>query len=199
MLRFAHLASLAAAFAACLVVSVPTGSGGVGPSSFGPTRAPSTTTSTTSTVTTSTSSATSACGSGPAIVAVTSGTPVSGYSLAGGVGTPILVSGTSYYPYSFGQSISRQGAADNCLNVAYFNLHDNGNSYVPISWDVGRELTMDWDGSSSVIQTRNNTQWGVQSWFLACAEQGYWAVYLQTGKDTPSGETCYLTQLQTTN
>ncbi|KAG9042653.1 hypothetical protein FS837_010592 [Tulasnella sp. UAMH 9824] len=196
MFKLSHIVPLAAAFAAYLVGSVPTGSGGVDPSSFGPTPEPSTTTSTTSTVTTATSSATSACGSGPAIVAITSGTPVTGYSLQGNVGTPVLTPGTHYYPYTFGSYISLQGGADNCLNTAYFNLHSNGNSYVPISWDIGRKLTLDWNGASTVIQTRNGTQWGVQSWFLTCKEQGYWAVYLQTGSDTPSGETCYLTQLQ---
>ncbi|KAG8909048.1 hypothetical protein FRC01_007178 [Tulasnella sp. 417] len=198
MFKLVHLASLAAAFAACFVVSVPTGSGGVDPSSFGPTPSPSTTTSETSSVTTATSSATSACGSGPAIVAITSGTPVTGFSLQGNVGTPILTSGTHYYPYTFGSYISLQGGADNCLNTAYFNLHAAGNSYIPISWDIGRKLTLDWDGASSVIQTRNHTQWGVQSWFLTCKEQGNWVVYLQTGTDTPSGETCYSTQLQAT-
>ncbi|KIO26605.1 hypothetical protein M407DRAFT_234834 [Tulasnella calospora MUT 4182] len=195
MLNFIHLASLAATFTASIVGSVPTGSGGVDPSAFGPTPAPSVTTSTSSTVTTATSSTASSCGSGPAIVAITSGTPVTGYSLAGGG----LVSSVYHYPTTFAQFISRIMDSSNCLNVFYFNLHDNGNSYIPTSWDAQRKLTLDWDGSSSVIQTRNHTQWGVQSWFLACEQQGYWTVYLQTGTDTPPGENCCLTQLGATD
>jgi len=73
----------------------------------------------------------------------------------------------------------------------YLNIGTNTASYLPLSLD-STSTTTAWALEGDTIITATGSQYGRQLNFLVCpsATSGYYDLYLQTGSDTPSGQTC---------
>ncbi|KAG8946396.1 hypothetical protein FRC04_011842 [Tulasnella sp. 424] len=86
-----------------------------------------------------------------------------------------------------------------CQVKDFLNVHADATSpaasYKPLQFDLGTPISDYW--SSVRLSVTSASPWGAESWFLACPTSvaGEYLVYLQTGTDVPSGQTCALTQL----
>ncbi|KAG8971393.1 hypothetical protein FRC05_011072 [Tulasnella sp. 425] len=177
-----------------------------------PTTSPKSTTTTTPTKTTTTSS-TVACYTNlptfsPAPVrANTANTAVTGlYLHRRSDGKAVLnknIAGIPLYWTSPGTiallEASLTGDGKPCQVKDFLNVHADGTSpaasYKPLQFDLGTPISDYW--SSVRLSVTSASPWGAQSWFLACPTSvtNEYLVYLQTGTDVPSGQTCALTQL----
>ena len=92
--------------------------------------------------------------------------------------------------FTIGSTISLGGAEGGTL---YLNLNSSGTtSYKPLSLDAVATTT-DWGLEGDTIITTDPRQLN----FLACAtnDASFYDVYLQTGSDTPTGDSCSLATL----
>ncbi|KAF2843562.1 hypothetical protein M501DRAFT_994527 [Patellaria atrata CBS 101060] len=74
----------------------------------------------------------------------------------------------------------------------FLNIGAASTSYKPLSFGASGNTTA-WGLEGDTIITTQGSSYGRQLNFLACARSGasgYYDVYLQTGSDTPSGQTC---------
>ncbi|KAG8956116.1 hypothetical protein FRC00_005062 [Tulasnella sp. 408] len=132
---------------------------------------------------------------GPPTTAITPGTAVTGLALArsstGGVtlateGFETLI---SYGNGGFGEFA--------LCNYYWLNIGTSAHSYKPLSWGYDDQETTNWSaGSGQIVTALATSTYSKTSTFLACYQSDEWVLYLQTGKQVPSGVTCVETQLE---
>ncbi|KAG8946397.1 hypothetical protein FRC04_011843 [Tulasnella sp. 424] len=94
---------------------------------------------------------------------------------------------------------SLTGDGKPCQVKDFLNVHADATSpaasYKPLQFDLDTPISDYW--SSVRLSVTSASPWGAESWFLACPTSvtDEYLVYLQTGTDVPSGQTCALTQL----
>jgi len=107
-------------------------------------------------------------------------------SLPSAKGTPVMGPEASSEYFTIGSTIQSLNSS------LYLNIGpSSGKSYLALSLDTSPNTTA-WGLEGDTVITTTASSYGRQLNFLACnsATSGYYSIYLQTGSDTPSGQTC---------
>ncbi|KAG9041762.1 hypothetical protein FS837_011771 [Tulasnella sp. UAMH 9824] len=138
---------------------------------------------------------------GPPITAITPGTAVQGLQLALSSSTTLAATlATKGFATMISYSNGGIGEFEGC-HYYWLNIGTSPFSYKPLSWGYDDQKTFNWSaGPGQIVTALATTTYPATSTFLACKSQSSaWALFLQTGKDVPSGLTCVETQLQVGN
>ncbi|KAG8763723.1 hypothetical protein FRC12_008432 [Ceratobasidium sp. 428] len=102
-------------------------------------------------------------------------------------GVPVLASEATSARFVISGSIALVSSSP----TQYLNIQSATTSYKPLTFN-STATTTGWGLEGDTIITTNSSPWGRQLNFLACATstKGAYKVYLQTGSDVPSGQTC---------
>ncbi|KAG9047777.1 hypothetical protein FS837_001485 [Tulasnella sp. UAMH 9824] len=85
-----------------------------------------------------------------------------------------------------------------CQVVSYLNIKNElsapNASYKGLYWELNHPVSNFW--SNVPLSLTSASPWGAKSWFMACKDDtSSVELYLQTGSDTPPGQTCVMTQI----
>ncbi|KAI5795175.1 hypothetical protein EDC01DRAFT_787967 [Geopyxis carbonaria] len=107
------------------------------------------------------------------------------YLQANSSGAPILGAEAT------GADFTISGTIQDTASKKYLNVGTATTSYKPVTFDTAATTTA-WGLEGDTIITTQASTWGRQLNFLACetTTSGVYKLYLQTGGDMPSGETC---------
>ncbi|KAI5848669.1 hypothetical protein DFP73DRAFT_337725 [Morchella snyderi] len=147
-----------------------------------------TTATTTPSTTTTTTAASTASAAGQLIRGVS--TPIYHLYLQSLAGVPVMAAEATALRFII------SGSIQDTTSGLYLNADSSTTSYKPISFGA-TATTTGWGLEGDTIITTNASVFGRQLNFLACetSTSGAYKLYLQTGSDTPSGETCTLQTL----
>ncbi|KAI1324091.1 hypothetical protein F5Y16DRAFT_315445 [Xylariaceae sp. FL0255] len=88
------------------------------------------------------------------------------------------------------------GAIQSANTSAYLTISGSlsgSPSYKTLFLNTTETAAPGWALEGDTIVTATGSSWGRQLNFLACemsGDSGYWQIYLQTGSDVPTGQTC---------